>query len=187
MCVFSYYYDCKARILSKENEEIINIIKKRIKYLYDEMRKLNQIYQECSSSKQSISDMCSLIKGDDVKGRYEENITLFENTQRNTKNLFIGVAEDINQLISIFVNLMIGNDFSMSIRILTNDAPEPHKESFFLYLENIYKETLDEELLKEIISLQNSVKIISYQTQLEIALILVKPKGSVNAEKSRLF
>ena len=69
MCVFSYYYDCKARILSKENEEIINIIKKRIKYLYDEMRKLNQIYQECSSSKQSISDMCSLIKGDDVKGR----------------------------------------------------------------------------------------------------------------------
>ncbi len=184
MSVFSYYYDCKARILAPDNSELIELTKKRIIYLYDEMRKLNQIFVDCSSSKQSITDLCGTISVKEIKRRYEENIALFENTQKNTRNLFISVIEDLNQLLSFFVNLMIGNDYSVSIRILTKNAPDPSKEKFFVDLENIYKEVVDEELLRDIFTVQNSTKIINYQSQLEVALIMVKPKGSIAAIRS---
>jgi len=79
---------------------------------------------------------------------------------------------------------MIGNDYSVSIRILTKNAPEPSKEKFFVDLENIYREVVDEELLRDIFTVQNSTKIINYQSQLEVALIMVKPKGSIAAIRS---
>ena len=184
MSVFSFYFDCKAKILSIENYDIIESTKNRILFLFNEIKKLNQVYYDCSTSKKSISELCSTLTSKEIKKTYQENIKLFENTMINTRDLFINAVEDINQLISIFVNLMISNDYSTAIKILTQNFNEPAKEKFFLELENIYKENIDEELLEDIFCLMNSKHIINYQYQLEVALIMVKPKGSIVAEKS---
>jgi hypothetical protein len=187
-------------MLKKDNQDIIDSTKSRVLYLYQEMKKLNQIYVDCSTSKQSISDLCITITVKDIKKRYEENIALFENTQKNTRNLFISVVEDLTQLISIFVNLLISNDYSISLKNLLADdgnegddkkenvkekkSKDPSKDRFFKELENVYLENLDEELLKEIYTIQNSTKIVSYQSQLEVLIIMIKPKGSIAADKS---
>ena len=142
---FSIYMECKPVIIN--NKRIVETITDRVYYLFEEVIGMNNIYNDCRSTKEAITELSKEksfmtdeifqdkeknLQNSKMKSKFQDNLTNFENSLNITKKIIINYTRELGLSVSVFLNLMMMNDFQENIKTLCND-------SFFDKINEIYE------------------------------------------------
>ncbi len=119
--VFTYYYDCKAKMLEDKNRPYIEILHKRLDELFHNLKKLYSIYSDCHENKNRLVQQKGSVNNVEYKHKYEENILMLDDLLSNTKGVFFKTTHEFGLLMSILTNLLLNNDYNFYIRRITLD------------------------------------------------------------------
>ena len=124
MNAYTYYYDCKKIVLETKDNKCIRILYERISQTFINLMNLNKIYSECKRNIDELSKR-SANSSANFKSKFQEDARLYEDTAKDVLNVYLVSVQEFTLLLSIFVNLMMTNDFRKSRSSLVLD------EAFF--------------------------------------------------------
>lgn len=132
---FSFYMDCKQIII--QNRRVVDTLISRINFLFDELQGMNNIYNDCYNTKEAINDLSrnkpfmtdeifldkeKNLQYSKMKSKFQDNINNFENSLNITKKIIIKFSRELGISISIFLNLMMMNEFQENLKQLCDDS-----------------------------------------------------------------
>jgi hypothetical protein len=177
--VFTYFYDCKNKVLNDPlNNRIIPIIRyERLPAIYNELIKAKKLYIECKTNLENFISMRTKNIAAEFLPKLDENIELIENNKKQFENHFTKTTEDFILFMSIFVNLMMYQDFQSNISKVCD-------EEFFLEI-NKYDVFFEDNALDFTDKKQGIYS--KHKLQIKLAKLIFKPDGKKKNYKSINF
>ena len=129
---FTLYSDVKRFFLERKNHCIIEMILKRMDELFIDLKKSNKLAEDIEIQKKELNDNIEK-ESDDNKYKLIENLSLLENLTNHTKQGFVMACTEFGYLISIFVNLIMNNQFEINLKLLIGNKIE----EYFLFDEDL--------------------------------------------------
>lgn len=191
MNVFTLFSPCKKVFCEKKNKPVQKKLLKYMEDLFTELKDSEALTMNLMNLKAQLVEKINTQKGSKLDLlKLVENLELYKSQIVNAKQSFFAIAREFLLTISIFVNLMLSDQFERDILIITNDnlsglnessnQDKPFNiETFYIY-HNFFKnlKELKPELSK---SLQNyQIKFLSmYVLQIPLAILIHNPKAKI--------
>jgi len=123
MNVFTYFNDCKMKALKNKNTQIINFLHLRLQIVFKDLKRVYSIYEVLAKQKENLIDENRKTLDAEFYDKIVENIQIVETSCEESKKLFFKTLLEFGLLMSIFINLMMTNEYKNSKNILLQNNP----------------------------------------------------------------
>ena len=200
---FTLYSDIKNFYLERKNHCVVEMILKRMDKLFIDLKKSNKLAEDIELQKKELNENIEK-ETDDNKYKLIENLSLLENLTNHSKQVFVMACTEFGYLVSIFVNLIMNNQFEINLKLLLGNKIEEYflfDEDLVNFNKNFLNESLNESstkkdenddfigkllhyhiffqklksLKQEIIKPINNISLSKFTFQLPLAVLMFNP------------